>query len=114
MDYDAFDSANELNPEDASLPSENSDCDEKAISGDDGDDDKYINKSREGESSAFLDLEDAEEEREEKYRHIEGNYRIREKDTDAGWFDLEDTDNDQKRRFKYIKSTIAIQLHQEL
>ena len=125
MDYDAFDSANELNPEDASLPSENSDWDDKAI---EGDDDDNFNKSRDGESSAFLDLEDTEEERKEKYRHIERtnsaplpapDYRIREKDTDAGWFDLEDNDNDQKRKFKYIKSiiydieTIAIQIHQE-
>ena len=112
MDDDTFDSANELNPEDASLPSGNSDWDDNAIGGDGGDDDDDFNKSRDGESSAFLDVEDAEEEREEKYKHIERtnpaplpapDYRIREKDTDAGWFDLEDTDYDQKRKFKYIK-----------
>ena len=82
------------------------------VGGDGGDFDADFNKSRDGESSAFLDLEDADEEREEKYKHIERtnppplpvpDYRIREKGTDAGWFDLEDTDNDQKRKFKYIK-----------
>ena len=46
MDYDVIDSSNELNPEDASLPSENSD----------GDDDKDFNKIRDREISAFLDL----------------------------------------------------------
>ena len=109
MDNNAIDSANELNPEDASLPSENSDWDDKEI---DCDDDDNFNKSRDGESSAFLDLEDTEEEREKKYRPLEKtnpaplpapDHRIREKDTDAGWFDLEDTENDQKRKFKYIK-----------
>ena len=108
MDYDAFDSANELNPEDASLPSENSDWDDKAI---DGDDDDNFNKSCDGESSAFLDLEYVEEEREKEYRHIERtnpaplpapDHRIREKDTNAGWFDLEDSDNDQNRKFRHI------------
>ena len=101
IDYDTFDNANELNPEDASLLSENCDWHDNVIGGDNEDD---FNKSRDGKVPCSS-IWKRPEEREQKYKQIERtnsaplpgpDYRIREKDTDAVRFDLEDTEYDQK------------------